>query len=264
MDEMITEVQDTIPAQEEGIESTPNETEQTTDTPQDEGTPAEEGTNATVSDDVTFLYNHEDVTVAKDEAKRLAQIGYHYEKVGKNYSADIKSIMGDLDYFASVQGKTIKEVVQEMIAGIEKGYREELEAQLGEGNPLIEEMLEHRLSKNKQAYNETLSKRAEAQKQAEADASKSTSEKLAEQFEGVKALFPEIDSVEKIPESVLKAAAKSGDLEKEMLRYQLSESRKIQAETNNQNQNNKQNVGSAQSTPAEDNAFAAMMKGLWG
>jgi hypothetical protein len=264
MDEIITNEQGTTPVQDVEVESTPNETEQTTDTPQDGGTPAEEGTNAVVDDNVVFAYNHEDVSVGKDEAKRLAQIGYHYEKVGKNYNADLKSIMADLDFFASVQGKTIKDVVKGMVDGIANGYREELEAQLGEGNPLIDEMVEVKMGKHRKTYEDALGARAEAARQEAENASKSASEKLAEQFEGLKAVFPEIDSVDKIPESVLKEAAKSGDLEKEMLRYQLNEQRKIQAEKENQNQNNKQNVGSQQSTPAEDNAISAMMKGLWG
>lgn len=264
MDEIITNEQGTTPEQEVAVESTPNETEKTTDTPQDVGTPAEEGTNAVVDDNVVFSYNHEDVSIDKDEAKRLAQIGYHYEKVGKNYNADLKSIMADLDYFASVQGKSIKDVVKGMVDGIASSYREELEGQLGEGNPLIDEMVEHRISKHRKTYEEALGARAEVARKEAEEASKSASEKLAEQFEGLKALFPEIDSVDKIPESVLKEAAKSGDLEKEMLRYQLNEQRKIQAEKENQNQNNKQNVGSAQSTTAEDNVISEMMKGLWG
>lgn len=118
MDEIITNDQGTTPEQEVAVESTPNETEKTTDTPQDVGTPAEEGTNAVVDDNVVFSYNHEDVSVNKDEAKRLAQIGYHYDKVGKNYNADLKSIMADLDYFASVQGKSIKDVVKGLVDGI--------------------------------------------------------------------------------------------------------------------------------------------------
>lgn len=129
---------------------------------------------------------------------------------------------------------------------------------------MIDEMVEHRMSKHRKTYEEALGARVEAAKREAEEASKSASEKLAEQFEGLKAMFPEIDSVDKIPESVLKEAAKSGDLEKEMLRYHLNEQRKIQAEKENQNQNNKQNVGSAQSTTAEDNVISEMMKGLWG
>jgi hypothetical protein len=90
MDEMTTVLsEDTTPAQEPEVESTPNEVEEPADTPEAEEQPTEEGRNNDVEPketdiiDFKLRYNHEDISVNKDEAVRLAQIGMHFDKLGK-------------------------------------------------------------------------------------------------------------------------------------------------------------------------------------
>lgn len=268
MTEVITE--DTTPMEE--TDTTPEESniEEPTDTPQAEEKPIEDDSNDTnieetiPDENLTLQFNHEEIKVPKDEAVRLAQYGLFLEKLGKDYGSDVKQVMADLDYYATLQNKSIKEVVADMINGVEKSYRDELAYSLGEDNPLIDEMVELRKSKNRKTYEEAVTQRAEREKEAAANAEKSASEKLAEQFEGLRDLFPDIDTVDKIPDTVLKRALSSGDLEKEMLRYELSERKKIEAAKASEEKNKKQNVGSAQSADVESGTISAFMSGLWG
>jgi hypothetical protein len=268
MTEVITE--GTTPNEETGNELQTSEVEEPSTAPQVEEQPIEEDSQdteteiETTDENFSLQFNHEAVNVSKDEAVRLAQYGLFLEKLGKDYSADVKQVMADLDYYATLQNKSVKEIVAELIEGVEKSYREELTFSLGENNPLIDEMVELRKSKNKKTYEDAVSQRAEREKEAAANAEKSASERLAEQFEGLRESFPNIDTVEKIPDTVLKKALKSGDLEKEMLRYELSERKKIEAAKASEEKNKNENVGSQQSTPAEDSVMSAMMKGLWG
>lgn len=216
------------------------------------------------ADDFTLQYNHEDVKVSKDEGKRLAQYGLFLEKLGKQHDSDIREVMADLDYYATIQGKTIKEIVKAMVDGVEESYRNELLEQFGEDNSLVSEMLELRRTKNRKAYEDAKAEREAKAKRAEEEADKSAAAKLAEQFEELRLTFPELDSTDKIPDEVLKKALMSGDLEKEMLRYERSERKKIEAEKASQNKNEKESIGSAQSPDAESGVVSAFMAGLRG
>lgn len=271
MDEM-TEViaEGTTPMEEPEVESQVSEVEEPSTAPQVEEKPTEESspdtevTPTTPNDDFSLQFNHEEVKVSKDEAVRLAQYGLFLEKLGKDYSADVKQIMADLDYYATIQNKSVKDLVAEMVNGAEKAYRDELTFSLGENNPLIDEMVELRKAKNRKAYDDAVSERAAKAQQAAEDAEKSQAARLAEQFEGLREAFPDIDTIEKIPETVFKRALKSGDLEKEMLRYELSERKKIEAAKASEEKNKEENIGSAQSASTESSTMSAFMKGLWG
>ena len=272
MDEM-TEVlsEGTIPTEEPEIELQSTEGEEPSDAPQAEEKPTEEGSNNTdveqnnaVEDTMTLQFNHEEVKVSKDEAVRLAQYGMYLEQLGKGYKEDIRAIMSDLDYFATLQGKSVRELVSGLVEGVENSYREELAEQFGADNPLVEEMLELRRGKNKKLYEESKADREAREKAAEEEAEKSANTRLAEQFESLREVFPEYDSVDKIPDSVFKKAIKSGDLEKELLRFDRSERNKIEAAKASKEKNNNQNVGSVQSVEAESGTMSAFMSGLWG
>jgi hypothetical protein len=150
------------------------------------------------------------------------------------------------------------------VDGVEKDYREELEYQLGEDNEHIEELMELYRSKNRKNYESAKAERESKARAAEEEAQKSVSTKLAEQFESIRADFPEYDSIEKIPDVVFKRATKSGDLEKELLRFEKTERNKVEAAKASEAKNNNENIGSAISTPTEDNSVSAFMRGLWG
>jgi hypothetical protein len=239
------------------------EVAETETTPQgSEEAASEEATTAATEEapaeaGLSIRYNKEDVTLTTDEAKRLAQIGMHYEK-------STKAMLDSLDYVATIQGKSVKELVESLVSGVDQAYREELVSELGEDNPIVEELLENRRAKNNKAYEDAKAERTAREKAAEEEAQKSASTKLAEQFEAVRELFPEYDTVEKVPDTVIKRALKSGDLEKEMLRYQLTEAKKVEAAKATSEKNKKENIGSMASDTAEDGVSSAFMKGLWG
>ena len=205
----------------------------------------------------TIRYMHEDLKLTRDEAKRFAQLGKHYED-------NVKETVDNLDYLATLQGKSVKEFVNELINGVDQKYREELIGNLGENNPLVEEMLELRRSKNKKAYDEAKAQQNVKEQQAAEEAQKSRTAQLAEQFERLRETFPEYDTVEKVPDAVIKRAMESGDLEKEMLRYERSERLKVEAAKVSAEKNKKENIGSVQTEINESGISDAFMKGLWG
>lgn len=213
--------------------------------------------NEANEDAFTIRYKHNDLQLSHEETKRLAQLGKHYED-------DLKGIMDDLDYFAALRGSTVKGLVTDMVEGIEQSYREELEENLGEGNPLIEEMLELRRMKNRKTYEDAKAIQAEKEARERNAVQKSMTAQLAEQLEALRELFPEYDTAEKLPEDVIKRAMKSGDLEKELLRFERSERIKIDTAREAEEKNRRQSVGSVKSDVREDNAVSAFMKGVWG
>ena len=242
------EAEATTPAT-EAAETTPTET-----------TAAEHTEGAAIEADAepfTLRYKHEDISVSRDEAKRLAQLGKHYEE-------NDKKLLDDLDYVATLKGMTVKDLVKRLVDSDESDYREELVAQFGEDSDVVKDMLELRRQKNRKAYDEAVTNRNAAEKQAEEEAQKSATTKLAEQYEAVRELFPAYDTVEKVPDAVIKAALKSGDLEKELLRFELSERNKTDAAKATSEKNKKENVGSVASDNKDDGLSSAFIRGVWG
>ena len=241
------EAEATTPAT-EAAETTPTET-----------TAAEPTEGAAIEADAepfTLRYKHEDISVSRDEAKRLAQLGKHYEE-------NDKKILDDLDYVATLKGMTVKDLVKRLVDSDESDYREELVAQFGEDSDVVKDMLELRRQKNRKAYDEAVTNRNAAEKQAEEEAQKSATAKLAEQYEAVRELFPAYDTVEKVPAAVITAALKSGALEKELLRFELSERNKTDAAKATSEKNQKENVGSVASDNKDDGLSSAFVRGVW-
>ena len=249
-------------------------TQETSSAPKEgENATADGAQNDTAAEEhfLSIRYNHQDFCLTAEEATRLAQLGKWYEQegeryanIGKDYEKNTKEAVDALDFVATLQGKSLKDFANELLKGVDDAYREELEADLGRDNPHIEEMLELRRNKNKKTYEGEKERRLSAEKAAQEEAQNSMTTRLAEQFEGLRDIFPELDNIEKIPDTVIKRAMQSGDLEKEMLRYERSERMKVEAAKAAQEKNKKENVGSAHSVPAEDNLISAMMQGIWG
>lgn len=263
MDEATTNLEGTTPIEDTVADSQSTAVEEPSAAPQAEEQPTEAGSPDaadTTDDSWTLQYNHADVKVSRDEAVKLAQLGYHLEQINKEHGANVKEVMASLDYIATLQGKSVKDVVDMLVNGIDSAYREELVEELGEDNPLVEELLENRRAKNNKAYEDAKAERAAKAQQAE----QNKTVQLAEQFEAIRELFPEYDTVEKVPDAVIKKAINSGDLEKEMLRYKLSEQKKVDAATATATKNKNQNIGSVASDTAEDGVSSAFLRGLWG
>lgn len=256
MEENVVTTEATTPE----AEATTTATEGTEEITTTETTAAEPTEGAAIeaeAEPFTLRYKHEDISVSRDEAKRLAQLGKHYEE-------NDKKLLDDLDYIATLKGKSVKDFVRELVEGDESDYREELVAQFGEDSDVVKDMLELRRQKNRKVYDEAVTKRNAAEKQAEEEAQKSATAKLAEQYEAVRNLFPAYDTVEKVPDAVIKAALKSGDLEKELLRFELSERNKTDAAKATSEKNKEENVGSVASDNTDDGLSSAFVRGVWG
>ena len=258
--ELITE--ETIPMEEANVQEAEIDTESTPKEEAENEADGKEGTETveepSAKEEAMFQirYMHEDLDIPMAEAKRYAQMGKHYEE-------NIKNTFDSLDYIASLQGKSVKELVQGMVDGVDSARREELIEELGADNPLVDELMEVYKAKNNKAYETAKAERAAREKQAEEEAEKSVTTKLAEQFEDVRKTFPEYDTLEKVPDAVLKKAIKSGNLELELFRYRLSEDKKIEAEKASQQKNKNETTGSVHSAEGEDGFSSAFMKGLW-
>ena len=255
MEENVVSTEATTPEAEATTPAT--EAAETTPTDTAVAEPTEGAAIEAAEEPFTLRYKHEDISVSRDEAKRLAQLGKHYEE-------NDKKILDDLDYVATLKGMTVKDLVKRLVDSDESDYREELVAQFGEGSDVVNDMLELRRQKNKKAYDEAVTNRNAAEKQAEEEAQKSATAKLAEQYEAVRELFPAYDTVEKVPDAVIKAALKSGDLEKELLRFELSERNKTDAAKATSEKNKKENVGSVASDNTDDGLSSAFIRGVWG
>lgn len=250
--EVQTAEQEPIDAKEEETASKENEDAKSTENTEQ----GEEEAN-TAQELLKIRYMHEDVDIPIDEAKRLAQMGKHFED-------NVKGTLDQLDYVATLQGKSVKELVESLVNGVDNAYREELISELGEDNPLVEEMLELRRSKNDKAYEKAKAERSAQEKAAEEEAKKSVTTRLAEQFESIREIFPEYDTVEKVPDTVIKRAIKSGDLEKEMLRYERLERQKVEAALASQEKNKNNNIGSIKTGENESGIMDAFLKGIRG
>ena len=202
-------------------------------------------------------YNHEDVELTKDEAVRLSQLGKHYEE-------NIKATFDNLDYLAALRGKTPKEYIDELISVTDSMYREQLIRELGEDNEHIEDLIELRRAKNDKAYQKVKQEREEKENKAFEEKNANINTRLAEQFESIKKVFPNYESISDIPSNVFKAAVKSGDLEKEVLRFHFAEQKKIEEANKKENINKSQSIGTAKANDTEDGVSSAFKRGLWG
>ena len=255
MEENVVSTEATTPEAEATTPAT--EAAETTPTDPTAAEPTEGTAIEAEAEPFTLRYKHEDISVSRDEAKRLAQLGKHYEE-------NDKKLIDDLDYVATLKGMTVKDLVKRLVDSDESDYREELVAQFGDDSDVVNDMLELRRQKNRKAYDEAVTNRNAAEKQAEEEAQKSATTKLVEQYEAVRELFPAYDTVEKVPDAVIKAALKSGDLEKELLRFELSERNKTDAAKATSEKNKKENVGSVASDNTDDGLSSAFVRGVWG
>jgi hypothetical protein len=243
------------------VETGAPKTEDTPATEEAQDTANAEEQNAPENDTNTWSlpisFNHEDMELGRDEAIRLSQLGKHYEE-------NVKGIFDRLDYLAAIRGTNPKDYIEELITATDTIYREELTNDLGEGNPHIEELVELRRNQNMQKYETAKKERTEADNKAREETAKNSNIKIAEQFESLKESFPEYNAITDIPEKVFKAAIKSGDLEKEVLRFHFAEQKKVEKEKQKQVENSKQSTGPVSTSDKEHDNMSAFKRSFWG
>ncbi|MBE7093001.1 MAG: hypothetical protein E7365_07495 [Clostridiales bacterium] len=210
-----------------------------------EATPQAEDTKDT---NITVRFNHEDRVLTRDEAVQFAQKGLKLDK--------LQPLIDELSYLAALRGKTPIETVKEYIALDETVYKNELIAQYGEDTKAIDALME------KYKQDNALKRAQFVNEEKEKAEKKEFSEKIAEEFILLKGECPEIDSLDKIPISVLKEA-KQENLLNAYLRYKNRQMQKV-ALNNKTLKANKSASAGALSSGGEhfDTLLMAFLKGL--
>lgn len=225
---------DTTPADETAEPSTETETEEATpadtDTENAEGTEGEgkdsgeESTTAQTTSDntenktfMTLRYNHEDVPLSEDEARRLAQLGKRYE-----------AVYDRLDYGAALSGKSVDKFVDDLISVPENEYRKHLEEMYGEGSEDVEIGMNIWREKQKADYRKVLESRRKEAEQAENEKKEDTRSRLADEYIELKGDIPDAPEYNALPDSVIaEAASGKRDLLSAYLRYMHKEKKQI-------------------------------------
>ena len=214
----------------------------------EEPTAAPQAREAAQVNNITVRFNHEDRVLTPEEAVQFAQKGLKLDK--------LQPLIDELSYLAALRGKTPIDTVKEYIALDEAVYKNSLIAQYGEDTKAIDALME----KYKQ---DNLTKRAQyVSKEKEEAVKKEFSEKIANEFIELKGECPEIDSLDKIPVSVLKEA-KEENLLNVYLRYKNRQSQKIAL--NNQTLKANKNASAGELSGGGehfDTLLMAFLKGL--
>ena len=214
----------------------------------DTSAPAPKEAESSAEQNLTVRFNHEDKVLTRDEAIKFAQMGLKLETV--------QPLLDELNYLASLRGKTPIDTVKEFVALDEQVYKNQLKGQYGDDENAINALME----KYKQ---DNLTKRAQfVSKEKEEAVKKEFSEKIADEFTELKGECPEIDSLEKIPPSVLKNA-KNERLLTAYLRYKNRQQVKIEQNNQTRKKNKDASAGSLQAGGENfDTLLSAFIKGL--
>jgi len=201
---------------------------------------------------IPIRFNHETKSLSIDEAATLAQKGMAAE-----------TVMSKLRYLAASSGKSPTQVIEEMISADEEMRKNEILEKVNGDEELAKQFLDANKSKYQKLVDEMIAaENSEFQKSKE-----SINDKLAYDFIKLQKEFPEMATVDKVPESVLKDAIdKNISLYDAYLRFQRKENKNIKATTEKQEVAAQSSTGSAKSAEHDGTTpeIEALMQGLWG
>lgn len=202
---------------------------------------------------VKFL--HEERTLNREDAIRYAQMGMNYER--------FEPMISKLDYLAAVQGITREEYIEQQLKNQEDAMRKEIAEQYGEDENTINEMMEFKKQKHRQAYDAMIAKAKADEKAAE----ENTESRLAEEFAGLVSEFPELEGKEfkDLPKSVKQAGFNGEKLLNAYLQHKHRESKTIAAAKAQAEAAAKKSTGSMHTDgEAQSSVIDAMLKGVRG
>lgn len=204
---------------------------------------AENGTE----DAFTVRFNHEDRVLTRDEAVSFAQKGLKYDSV--------QPLLNELKLLASIRNTSPEDAVREYLKIEEDAFKLKLNDEYGDDenakNALFEKFKNEMRSKSEALNIDN----GEKEKKA-------FTEKIAEEFSELIGECPEIDSLEKIPVSVIRAAKKE-NLLNAYLRYKNREDRKILKAKESQAKNKNASAGDLNGGGEQvDTLLSAFIKGL--
>lgn len=218
--------------------------------------PPEEQTAATGAAETneTFLeikYFGENIGLSKDEAKNFAEIGRRY--------SDVRDT---LERVATLKGQSVEDFLKGIETAEDEAYRKGLVDKFGEDEDTINKMMElYTINKEK-----TLTTAKESRRQAAEQAEQSINARIAEEFQGMKAEFPELSEFSALPDEVKKAALNGMPLEYAYLKHMRHEQNKINAAKESEAEAAKKSTGALGSADknAQSDVESAFSSGFWG
>lgn len=252
------------PTTEDGNEQLPDTTAETPETDDGQDTtpavapdtdgaaqqPADEATAPTVA----VRYNHEDRELSMEEARNYAQMGLRYESM--------TPMLDKLRMMAAGRGQSLAEFVDAWSAADQRATLEQYMQKTGGDRETAEKLMRMEQAERRAACEE----RDRQDQKADEDARTAVTSRLASEFVELQGEFPEITTIEGVPDAVIRDATKNGrHLLDAYLRYQRAESKKIERNTAATAQAAGASVGSQTDAPPsgdKDSATEAMLRGV--
>lgn len=208
--------------------------------------------NASTAEPIlTVRFNHEDHALSMTEATELAQKGLKLDS--------ISDMLNDISYLAAIQDKTPAELIKGYIEAGENLKRRELTDKYGEDSEVVEVLMEKFKNENQQKF--TAAK--ETIKQKEVAAEQNLNQRIADDFQKMKADFPEITDYASLPTAVKRQAVNGTPLKYAYLEYKYAEERKATAAKEQAASAAKKSTGSMATDEGGNSAENALLKGLW-
>lgn len=245
-------------------EQLPDTTAETSETDEGQDTtpaavPNEDGSAQPPDDEapaptVAVRYNHEDRELSMDEARTYAQMGMRYESLAPT--------LDKLRMMAAGRGQNLAEFVDAWSAADERATLEQYLQKTGGDRETAEKLMRMEQAERRSVCEE----RDRQDQKADEDARTAVTNRLASEFIELQGEFPELTTIEGVPDAVIRDATKSGrHLLDAYLRYQRAESKKIERNAATAAQAASASAGSQTDTPAsgeQDAATKAMLNGL--
>lgn len=211
------------------------------------------------TDNEPFLsvrYNHKDCQLTRKEAIDYAQIGMRH-----------KSMQEKLDCAAALSGVDIDTLIDAFIRTPEESHRKHLVELYGEGSEDVEIGMDIFRQKQTEDYKKLVAQRDAQANTADAVREDVMQRRLADEYIELKSEIPEVPDFANLPPSVVREAASGKrDLLSAYLRYQMTESKKIDAADKSEAAAAAASAGSKAGTYADNmSSFdKALLNGLWG
>lgn len=249
-EEPVTEPADTQPADNSAEAPAEDPTEPTT--PDDD---TADGADATPEPFLTAKFRHEHRDLTREQTTAYAQMGMLYEAE--------QEMRDQIALLAAGRGQSPKEFIGSLMRYDEKVLMDE-KMEITHGN---KEEAEKLFKLDMEARRSAHAHRVQQERDADAQKEQSLHDRIAAEYEELRAHVPELTDFDHVPKSVVEDAARNGrHLYDAYLRYQHEEGKKIQQNRAAQAAAAAASTGSlADSPPAAgmDAVTQAMMRGVW-
>lgn len=211
-----------------------------------------DGNNAGGEPVLTVRYNHQDRTLNIAEATELAQKGLKFDSMSE--------MLNDISYLAAIQDKTPAELIKGYIEAGENLKRRELTEKYGEDNEVVDILMEKFKNENQKKFTTV----KETNKQKEAEAEQSLNQRIADDFQKMKADFTELTDYASLPLEVKRAAVNGTPLRYAYLEYKYAQEKAVATAKAQAATAAGKSTGSMATGEGVNSAENELLKGLWG